>query len=273
MITGKNYIAGQASAQGNKTFKTFNPELNIENEWEFYEATADELNLAVEQASKAFMEFGSCKDQLRAELLREIASNIEAMGDQLLEIYKKESGLPKSRARAEKSRTIFQLNLFADLIEKETWRGSTFEAAEPNRSSKPKPSLYKTYLPLGPVAVFGASNFPFAYSTAGGDTASALAAGCPVIVKSHPMHAGTGELVAQAITVAIQEMELHPGIFSNLNSSGIEVGKSLVLHKGIKAVGFTGSIKGGRALYDLAASRDEPIPVFAEMGSINCWFI
>ena len=150
-----------------------------------------------------------------------------------------------------------------------SWVEASIDTALPDREPVPKPDLRKMLIPLGPVVVFGASNFPLAYSTAGGDTAAALAAGCPVVVKSHPMHAGTGELVASAIVKAARQTGMPSGVFSNLNSSGIEVGVQLVSHPKVKAVGFTGSIQGGRALLDVAARREEPIPVFAEMGSVN----
>jgi NADP-dependent aldehyde dehydrogenase len=169
----------------------------------------------------------------------------------------------------ERGRTVFQLRSFAELVKKGDWVEASIDTAQPDRAPIPKPDIRKMMIPLGPVVVFGASNFPLAYSTAGGDTAAALAAGCPVIVKSHPMHAGTGELVASAIIKAAERTGMPEGVFSNLNSSGIEVGVQLVQHPKVKAVGFTGSIRGGRALYDLAAKREEPIPVFAEMGSVN----
>jgi NADP-dependent aldehyde dehydrogenase len=177
--------------------------------------------------------------------------------------------LPEGRAKGERGRTIGQLRNFASLVHKGSWVEASIDSADPERTPAPKPDLRKMLIPLGPIVVFGASNFPLAYSTAGGDTAAALAAGCPVIVKSHPMHAGTGELVASAIIKAAEKTGMPNGIFSNLNSSGIQVGVDLVQHSKIKAVGFTGSIKAGRALFDLAAKRDEPIPVFAEMGSVN----
>ena len=158
---------------------------------------------------------------------------------------------------------------FANHLEQGNWVEASIDTAQPDRKPIPKVDLRKMNVPLGPVVVFGASNFPLAFSTAGGDTAAALAAGCPVIVKSHPMHAATGEMVAGAVIKAAKKTSMPNGVFSNLNSSGIEVGKALVLHPNVKAVGFTGSIAGGRALYDLAAKREEPIPVFAEMGSIN----
>ena len=162
-----------------------------------------------------------------------------------------------------------QLRAFATLLEEGSWVDASIDTAQPDRAPLPKSDIRKMLVPLGPIAVFGSSNFPLAFSTAGGDTASALAAGCPVVVKSHPMHAGTGELVASAILKAVETTGMPNGVFSNLNSSGVEVGQSLVMHAGIKAVGFTGSIKGGMALYKLAMDREEPIPVFAEMGSIN----
>ncbi|UKN02280.1 aldehyde dehydrogenase (NADP(+)) [Paracrocinitomix mangrovi] len=272
-IHGKNHIGFQLKASGDKTFKTFDPESNADNEWIFHEAIESEINEAVSLAKKAFSLFKNIADSKRATFLRKIAENIENLGDELLTVYSKESGLPTSRAKIERQRTCNQLRMFVDFIESDNWRETIFEEAIPERSPNPKPSLLKTYKPLGPVVVFGASNFPFAYSTAGGDTASALASGCPVIVKGHPMHAGTGSLVADMIIKAAKETGMPEGVFSNLQSSGIEVGQMLLNHPGIKAVGFTGSIRGGRALMDLAAKRAEPIPVFAEMGSINPVFI
>jgi alpha-ketoglutaric semialdehyde dehydrogenase len=192
-----------------------------------------------------------------------------ALDDELIQTYCSETGLPEGRAKGERGRTIGQLRNFASLVHKGSWVEASIDSADPERTPAPKPDLRKMLIPLGPIVVFGASNFPLAYSTAGGDTAAALAAGCPVIVKSHPMHAGTGELVASAIIKAAEKTGMPNGIFSNLNSSGIQVGVDLVQHSKIKAVGFTGSIKAGRALFDLAAKRDEPIPVFAEMGSVN----
>ncbi|NNL80457.1 MAG: aldehyde dehydrogenase (NADP(+)) [Flavobacteriaceae bacterium] len=269
MISGKNYIGNRLSAKGNKTYKTFNPKLNIENEYEFSEATESEINEAVNLASEAFKEFRELSGQRKAMFLNAIADEIEALGDELIEVYCSESGLAEGRAKGERGRTIFQLRSFAQLVEEGSWVEATIDTAIPDRQPIPKPDLRKMNIPLGPVVVFGASNFPLAYSTAGGDTAAALAAGCPVIVKSHPMHAGTGELVSSAIIKAAIKSNMPDGVFSNLNSSGIEVGIQLVKHPKIKAVGFTGSINGGRALFDLAAQREEPIPVFAEMGSIN----
>jgi len=269
MITGKNYIGNTLSAEGNKTYKTFNPQLNIENEHTFYEATSDEINEAVELAAKAFKSFRHTSGKQKADFLNAIADEILALDDELINVYRSESGLPEGRAKGERGRTVFQLRSFADLVAEGSWVEATIDTAIPDRQPLPKSDIRKMNIPLGPVVVFGASNFPLAYSTAGGDTAAAFAAGCPVIVKSHPMHAGTGELVASAIIKAANKTNMPNGVFSNLNSSGIEVGVQLVKHPEVKAVGFTGSIRGGRALLDLAAQREEPIPVFAEMGSIN----
>jgi len=269
MITGKNYIGKQLSASGNKTFKTFNPLFNIENPWEMTEASLKEVNEAAELASAAFKVYSKYSGAQKAGFLRAIADEIEAMGDDLLEVYSSESGLPRGRAMGERGRTLGQLRAFAAHVEEGNWVDASIDTAIPDRKPIPKVDLRKMNVALGPVVVFGASNFPFAFSTAGGDTAAALAAGCPVIVKSHPMHAATGEMVAGAVVRAAEKTGMPNGVFSNLNSSGIEVGSQLVQHPRVKAVGFTGSIRGGRALYDLAAKREEPIPVFAEMGSIN----
>tara|TARA_R110002049_G_scaffold18043_4_gene69441 strand:- start:8564 stop:10147 length:1584 start_codon:yes stop_codon:yes gene_type:complete len=269
MVTGKNYIGNQLSAKGNKTFKTFNPLLNTESPWGITEASADEVNQAAELAAEAFKVYSKISGVKKAEFLRAIADEIEGLGNQLLEVYSSESGLPNGRAMGERGRTLGQLRAFANHIEEGNWVEASIDTAQPERQPLPKVDLRKMNMALGPVVVFGASNFPLAFSTAGGDTAAALAAGCPVIVKSHPMHAGTGELVASAVIKAAGKTEMPNGVFSNLNSSGIEVGQALVQHPKVKAVGFTGSIKGGRALFDLAAKRKEPIPVFAEMGSVN----
>jgi alpha-ketoglutaric semialdehyde dehydrogenase len=269
MTTGKNYIGNSLSAKGAITFKTFNPILNIENELTFYEASNDELEEAVNLASIAFKEFRKTTGKQKALFLNTIADEILALDDLLIETYCSETGLPAGRAKGERGRTIGQLRNFANLVAEGSWVEASIDTADPERTPAPKPDLRKMLIPLGPIVVFGASNFPLAYSTAGGDTAAAFAAGCPVIVKSHPMHAGTGELVASAIVKATIATGMPSGVFSNLNSSGIAVGVDLVKHPKVKAVGFTGSIKGGRALLDLAAKREEPIPVFAEMGSVN----
>ena len=263
MITGKNYIGDQLSATGKTTYKTVNPEVNSENETIFYEATADEISQAVALAEEAFKTYSTIADEKKADFLDAIAEEIEAIGDDLLTTYVQESGLPTGRATGERARTTGQLRAFSAMLREGSWVEAMINKTEG------KPDIRRMLIPLGPVVVFGASNFPLAFSTAGGDTASVLAAGCPVVVKSHPLHAGTGELVASAVIKAAKRTGMPNGVFSNLNSSGIEVGTVLVKHPSIKAVGFTGSIKGGMALYKIAADRPLPIPVYAEMGSIN----
>ena len=269
MISGKNYIGNTLSADGKVTYTTFNPKLNLKNTWTFYEASEEELEQAVQIAAKAFETYCVVPGKQKAIFLRNIADNIETLGHELIVTYMSESGLPEGRALGERGRTVGQLRMFAELLENGNWVEATIDTAIPDRSPVPKPDLRKMLHPIGPIVVFGSSNFPLAYSTAGGDTASALAAGCPVIVKSHPMHAGTGELVASAIVAAVQACGMPNGVFSNLNSSDIQVGQQLVKHPEVKGVGFTGSIAGGTALHKLSNERKEPIPVFAEMGSIN----
>ena len=268
-IHGHSYIGNKLAQEGPIKFQTFNPVTNTENPWDFLEATDADIHAAVALAKSASLSYGTLPGLKKATFLRAIADEIEALGDALIEVYMAESGLPEGRAKGERSRTVGQLRMFADLVENGAWVEASIDTAIPDRTPVPKPDIRKMLQPIGPIVVFGSSNFPLAYSTAGGDTASALAAGCPVIVKSHPMHAGTGELVALAILKAANETGMPNGVFSNLNSSTYHVGQALVQHPDVKGVGFTGSIAGGTALFKLAAERDEPIPVFAEMGSIN----
>ena len=269
MITGKNYIGNKLSAKGNISHKTINPKLNIENPIAFVEALPEEIEEAVQLATQAFKTFRKVPGKQRAEFLYAIADEILALDQELIDAYTIESGLPEGRAIGERGRTIMQLKAFADLISNEDWKANTFDAAIPDRTPLPKEDLRKTVIPIGPVVVFGASNFPFAFSTAGGDTASALAAGCPVIVKAHEMHSGTSELVATAIIKAAEKTGMPNGVFSHLFGRGPVVGSALINHPKIKAVGFTGSFGAGRAIMDAASKREEPIPVYAEMGSVN----
>ncbi|MEL7221046.1 MAG: aldehyde dehydrogenase (NADP(+)), partial [Bacteroidota bacterium] len=204
--------------------------------------------------------------------LQTIADEIETLGDNLVSCAMAESGLPEGRIKGEIGRTCNQLRLFANLVKEGSWVNAVVDEGIPDRQPMPRADIRKMSVPLGPVAIFTASNFPLAFSTAGGDTASALAAGCPVIVKGHPSHLGTNDLVANAISNAIKQCNLPKGVFSSL-VGGIETGQNLVQHPLVKAVGFTGSYKGGKALFDLANSRPEPIPVYAEMGSNNPIFI
>lgn len=268
-MTGKNQIGNELKAGGTIKFRTFNPKLNTENDQIFTEASDIEINEALSLAKDAFGEFRAMSGERKGTFLDAIADEILALDDKLIQIYMSESGLPEGRAKGERGRTVGQLRTFADLVREGSWVEARIDTAISDRSPVPKSDLRKMKIGIGPIVVFGASNFPLAYSTAGGDTASAFAAGCPVIVKSHPMHAGTSELVASAIIKAAEKTGMPNGVFSNLNSRGIEVGTELVKHPTVKGVGFTGSIRGGRALFDLASKRNEPIPVFAEMGSIN----
>ena len=204
--------------------------------------------------------------------MRAIAKEMEAAGDELLHAAMEESHLPEARLRNERTRTMYQLTSYADACENGAWMDARIDTAIADRNP-PRPDLRKMLIPLGPVVVFGASNFPFAYSTAGGDTACALAAGCPVIVKAHPAHANTSEIVANCIIAAAKKCNLPEGIFAHIHGSDFKAGEALVTHPLIKAVGFTGSFTGGKSLFDLANKRKEPIPVFAEMSSINPVFL
>ena len=238
----------------------------------FKEATAEEINNVMEAAWKAFHQYRKMSLQQRAAFMRAIAVELEACGDELISTAMKETNLPEARLRGERARTIFQLNSYADACAEGTWIEARIDSANPDKSP-PKPDTRKMLVPLGPVVVFGASNFPFAYSTAGGDTACAFAAGCPVIIKAHPAHAGTSEKVAKAILIAAEKSKMPDGIFAHIHGASIEVGKALVTHPHTKAVGFTGSFLGGKQLFDWGNQRKEPIPVFAEMGSINPVFL
>ncbi|PCH74424.1 MAG: aldehyde dehydrogenase (NADP(+)) [Flavobacteriaceae bacterium] len=268
-LTGKNYIGNLLASTGSHLFKTFNPVLNTENPTVFTEASILEINQAVVLASQAFDAFKNTSIKDRAAFLNAIVKEIERLDFALIKQYCLETGLTEQRAEGERTRTLHQLRSFAQHILEGKWMEASIDSSRENKAAVPSPDLRKINIALGPVVVFGASNFPLAYSTAGGDTASAFAAGCPVIVKSHPMHAGTGEMIASAIIKAAEDTGMPNGVFSNLNSKGIEVGLQLVSHPLVKAVGFTGSIQAGRALYNLASKRPEPIPFFGEMGSVN----
>ncbi len=235
----------------------------------FKDATLAEVDAAVQEAHIAFLSFKNFSGKKRAEFLRSIADEIEALGDELVKTAMGETALPEARIIGERGRTTGHCRMFADYIEEGSWVEARVDTAIPDRAPAPKPDIRKKLVALGPVVVFGAANFPLAYSTAGGDTASALAAGCPVIVKAHPAHAKTSELVAGAIKKAMSKTGMPKGVFQHLHGASFEVGQALVKHPHTKAVGFTGSLVGGKALFDLANKRDRPIPVFAEMSSIN----
>ena len=238
----------------------------------YKDATVQEINDALQISWNAFKKFRKKDLKERALFLKTITKEIEAISSKLISIANEETSLGEARLAGELKRTIFQLNAYADACAEGTWLDIRIDTADANRNPA-KPDLRKMLVPLGPVVVFGASNFPFAYSTAGGDTACALAAGCPVIIKAHPAHAETSELVANAVQQAAQKCNLPEGIFIHLHGASFEVGKALVQHPLTKAVGFTGSFEGGKALFDIANQRKEPIPVFAEMGSVNPVFL
>lgn len=231
------------------------------------------VDAACRAAEEAFQSYGQTSRTGRAALLRRIADEIEARGEQITTIGVSETGLPEARLQGERGRTTGQLRLFADHVEAGDYLDRRHDPALPGRTPLPRPDLRLMQRPIGPVAVFGASNFPLAFSTAGGDTAAALAAGCPVVVKGHSAHPGTGEIVAEAIRAAILATGTHPGVFSLIQGGRRDVGHALVQHPLIRAVGFTGSLSGGRALFDLCAARPEPIPFFGELGSVNPIFV
>ena len=236
------------------------------------EFTVEEIDAILQQSWKAFMVYRKFPLKRRAEFMRAIAVELEALGDEVLKVAGEETSLPEARLRNERGRTIFQLNSYADACERGEWLEARIDTAIPDRNP-PKPDLRKMLVPLGPVVVYGASNFPFAFSTAGGDAACAFAAGCPVIIKAHSAHARTSAMVATAVVKAAKSCNMPDGIFAHVETHSREIGKALIQHPYTKAVGFTGSFIGGKALYDWANERKEPIPVFAEMGSINPVFL
>jgi len=261
----QNIIGLQFSAQGAATVRSSNPKTLTELDGDFAVATNDEIEQAMQKAHQAWRIYRQCSGEQKGQFLRAIAEEIENLGDTLINRMMLESGLPAGRCKGERGRTTSQLQLFASLVEEGSWIEAIID-------HKPM-DLRRMLLPLGPVVVFTASNFPLAFSTAGGDTASALASGCPVIVKAHESHLGTNALVSEAIQKAAQRTGIPDGVFSSLNGDGYDLGQQLVNHPLTKAVAFTGSMRGGMALYRLAQNRPEPIPVFAEMGSTNPVFL
>lgn len=252
-----------------KTYRARNPLTGALLEPVYTESLPEKIDNACAAAAEAFVHFGKTSGAARAHLLNAIAEEILKLGDSLTEMAHRETGLPIARLQGERGRTVAQLQLFAQWVLEGSWVRAIIDTALPERQPLPKPDVRQMQVPLGPVAVFGASNFPLAFSVAGGDTASALAAGCPVVFKAHPAHPGTCELVAGAIKKAVAQQGLPPGVFEMVHGASNEVGSRLVQHPAIKAVGFTGSFAGGKALFDIAAKRPEPIPVYAEMGSVN----
>ena len=272
-LQGMSLIAGAPAGRGGTIFHAVDPATGESLEPGFHEATEKDVDQALETAEAAFEAYREIGSGARAGFLRAIADELVALGDELLHRASAETALLLPRLTGERARAVGQLRLFADLVEEGSWVEARIDTAQPGRTPLPRPDLRRMLIPLGPVAVFGASNFPFAFSVPGGDTASALAAGCPVVFKAHPAHPATSELAARAILGAAARCGMPEGIFSLLQGSGHDVGLRLVRHPLTRAVGFTGSLRAGRALFDAAAARPEPIPVYAEMGSINPVFV
>ncbi|MEQ1862273.1 MAG: aldehyde dehydrogenase (NADP(+)) [Chthoniobacteraceae bacterium] len=268
-LHGRSLIAGQLTTSSARTFHPVSPLDSRPIEPAFHECTLDDVDRALWQAEEAFAIYRKTSAETRAAFLEKIADHILALGDDLLQRCHHETGLPLDRLTGERGRTCGQLKMFAALVRDGSWADARIDTAQPDRTPVPKPDLRRILAPLGPVIVFGSSNFPLAFSVAGGDTASALAAGCPVIVKAHRAHPGTSEMIAGAIVDALEACGLPHGVFSMLHGAGAEVGIALVKHPFARAAGFTGSRFAGRALFDAAAARPEPIPVFAEMSSLN----
>jgi len=272
-LHGKNLIAGELSSGTESPFCAVNPKTGAPLQPNFAEATESEVNRALELAESAFEAYRRKSPEQIAQFLDKIAKEFLALGDELIQRANAETALPEARLTGERARTINQLKMFAEFVREGSWVEAAIDRAIPDRKPLAKPDLRRMLIPIGPVVVFGASNFPLAFSVAGGDTASALAAGNPVVVKAHPAHPGTSELVARAICAAASKTQMPAGVFSMLHGVRHAVGESLVRHAAVKAVGFTGSFQAGRVLFNIGAARNEPIPVYAEMGSTNPVFV
>src|SRR5579864_9483923 len=272
-LSGKSVIGFRQGTGTGEPHYAADPTTGRSLEPGFFPPTAEEIELAVQLAAQAFSIYRRTSGPERAAFLRKIAENIEAVASDIVERAAKETALPQARLQSETARTCAQLRLFAQVGEEGSWVNARIDRADPNRKPLPKPDIRSMLHPLGPVVVFGASNFPLAFSVAGGDTASALAAGNPVIVKAHGAHPGTSELVGRAVQDAVRQCSLPEGVFSLLFGSGVQIGTALMKHPLVKAGGFTGSRVAGRILMDVASSRPEPIPFYAEMSSTNPVFI
>lgn len=267
-ITGEMLIGASAVRGTQDTFHGINPATGETLSPAFHGGNAADVDRACQLAEAAFDTYRATTPEQRARFLESIAEGIEALGDELVQRAHAETALPLARLQGERGRTAGQLRLFARVLRDGRWQNATLDSALPERTP-PRPDLRMQNIAVGPVAVFGASNFPLAFSVAGGDTASALAAGCPVVVKAHPAHPGTSELVGRVIQKAVADNGLPEGVFSLVMGAGIAIGTALVAHPVIQAVGFTGSRAGGMALVKVANERPQPIPVYAEMSSIN----
>ncbi len=272
-LSGLSFIAGNRISRGSSTFHGRDAASGSVLDPAYVAASMEDLNEAAAAAAKAFETFGKTPAAVRAALLRAIAEGLEASSAEVVGRGMAETALPEARLKGEVARTCGQLRLFASVIEEGSWQDARIDRALPDRKPLPRPDIRSMLVPIGPVAVFGASNFPLAFSVAGGDTASALAAGNPVIVKAHPAHPGTSEIVAGVITEAVARAGLPAGVFSMLYDDGFFIGQELVGHPLIEAVTFTGSQRGGKALMEIAARRERPIPCFCEMGSLNPVFL
>ncbi|MGI8782909.1 MAG: aldehyde dehydrogenase (NADP(+)) [Acidobacteriota bacterium] len=272
-LHGKNLIAGVPSGDFESAFRAIDPVTGSELAPEFCEAGAADIDRAIELSQEAFEKYREVGPEARAQFLERIATELEQLGDPWIERAAAETALPEERLKGERARTLGQLRLFAAVAREGSWVDARIDPAQPDRKPIARPDIRRMLVPIGPVVVFAASNFPLAFSVAGGDTAAALAAGNPVVVKAHPAHPGTSELAGRAVTAAIESCGLHRGVFSLLHGRSHEVGLRLVRHPLACAVGFTGSLRAGRALFDAAAARRSPIPVYAEMGSINPVFV
>ncbi|MDS2172745.1 aldehyde dehydrogenase (NADP(+)) [Nesterenkonia sp. CL21] len=272
-LTGQSIIAGRSVAGTGRTVTGFDPSTDEALEPGYSLIDEPQLAEATGAAAEAYPSFSQLAPETHAAFLEQVAANIDALGEELTARAMAETGLPEARLVGERGRTVNQLRLFAAVVRQGDFRGARLDTPDPQRSPLPKPDVRQRRIPLGPVAVFGASNFPLAFSTAGGDTASALAAGCPVVFKAHNAHPGTSELVGRAITDAVAAFDLHPGVFSLIYGPGASIGQALASDPVIQAVGFTGSRAAGVSLMKAAAAREVPIPVYAEMSSINPVFL
>lgn len=272
-LHGVSLIGFRDGAPSGAKFRAVDPKTGENLEPAYSSASDQDVETAAKLASDASSAFAGLSGSATGEFLRRIAKEIEAQSAQIVPRAQRESGLPEGRLQGELARTTNQLRLFAQVVQEGSWVDARIDPADPTRKPQPRPDVRSMLRPLGPVAVFGASNFPLAFSVAGGDTASALAAGNPVIVKAHPAHPGTSELVGRAIREAVRACGLPQGVFSLLFDAQIEVAQQLIMHPAVKAVGFTGSAAAGKALMKLTASRPEPIPCYAEMGSVNPLFV
>jgi len=273
MISGYSIINGESDQMSGGTFTSFDPAAGAKLEPQFHYATQEGLNRAADLAEEACRSYRALSGKDRAKLLRQIAAGIEGIAEELVARANRETALPEARLKGELARTSGQLRLFAQVVEEGSWVNARIDPAQPERKPMPRADIRSVLRALGPVAVFGSSNFPLAFSVAGGDTASALAAGNPVIVKAHSAHPGTSELVGRVIANSVRACGLHAGVFALLFGAGTELGAALVKHPKIKGVGFTGSLHAGRALMDMCAARPEPIPCFTEMSSVNPVFV